>query len=155
VDLRVVFTLLAGALGLISCFVLIFTDTSAGLFLPISIAEVRELASKMLGHNLITIQTGAAGRPVNKVYICERHYIRREKYLAFMMDRTFNGPVVIASRKGGMDIEVVAHEDPSAILKEPIDINTGMTEEQAIRIATSLGFEDNVSDVRIITVTSF
>jgi len=75
------------------------------------------------------------------VYICERRYIRREVYLAVMMDRASNGPVVVGSAIGGVNIETIAKENPDAIIKESIDTNTGVTAEQALRIAMKLGFK--------------
>jgi len=94
----------------------------------------------MLGHKLITKQTGEGGKPCNLVYICERKYIRRETYLAITMDREYQGPVIVASAEGGVDIETLAHEAPHKIIKEPVDFKKGVTEEQANRLASSLGF---------------
>lgn len=102
--------------------------------------DVGKLAGKMLGHNLITKQSGAQGRPVNEVAVTERFYIRRETYFAIAMDRATAGPVIIASASGGMDIEAVAEENPSAILRIPVDIFKGISNEQAEAIATKLGF---------------
>ena len=103
-------------------------------------AEVGKLASKMLGHNLITKQSGAQGRPVHCVAVTERFYIRRETYFAIAMDRASNGPVIVASRAGGMDIETVAHETPDAIIRVPVDIHKGISTEQCAAIADKLGF---------------
>lgn len=94
----------------------------------------------MIGHKLITKQTGARGRVCNAVYICERKYARREFYLAVLMDRQRQSPVIVASAQGGMDIEGVAKENPDAIIATPIDIKTGVTDEIAQTIATKLGF---------------
>jgi len=89
---------------------------------------------------LVTKQTGPEGKPVNKIYIVERKYVRKEVYLAFMMDRQRQGPVVIGSAEGGMDIETLAMEKPDKIIKEAIDFSTGITEAQALRIAEQLHF---------------
>ena len=70
-----------------------------------SVNEVENLAGKMLGAKLITKQTGAGGRLCNSVYICERKFARREFYLAVLMDRASQGPVIVSSSQGGMDIE--------------------------------------------------
>lgn len=59
-----------------------------------------QLAQKMLGHHLITKQTGDKGRIVNKLYIQERLYSRRELYFAILLDRSFDGPVAVISQKG-------------------------------------------------------
>ena len=99
-------------------------------------------ADQMIGHKLITKQTGAAGRVCNSVYICERKFARREFYLAVLMDRGTQSPVIVASSQGGMDIETVAKENPEAIITTPIDINVGVTDDIARSIATQLGFSE-------------
>jgi len=70
----------------------------------------------MISHKLVTKQTGAAGRICNAVYICKRKFARREFYLAVLVDQQSQGPVIIASSQGGMDIETVAKESPDAII---------------------------------------
>ena len=99
-------------------------------------------ASQMIGHKLITKQTGARGRLCNAVYICERKFARREFYLAILMDRQSQGPVIVASSQGGMDIETVAKETPDAIITTNIDIKKGVTDDIARNIATELGFSE-------------
>ena len=99
-------------------------------------------ADQMIGHKLMTKQTGAAGRLCNSVYICERKFARREFYLAILMDRASQGPVIIASSQGGMDIETVAKENPDAIITTYIDIHKGVTDEMARKVATELGFSE-------------
>lgn len=117
------------------------TGFKGGVHMCTSAQEVKDIAEKMLGNRLITVQSGSEGKPVNCVYICERRYIRREVYLAVMMDRSSNGPVIIGSAVGGVNIETIAHETPDAIIKEVVDVKTGVTQEQALRIATKLGFK--------------
>ncbi|KAH7400597.1 hypothetical protein DE146DRAFT_755060 [Phaeosphaeria sp. MPI-PUGE-AT-0046c] len=104
--------------------------------------EASILADQMIGHKLITKQTGAAGRLCNAVFIVERKFARREFYLAILMDRASQGPVIVASSQGGMDIETVAKETPEAIITTPIDIHTGVTDDIARNIATELGFSE-------------
>ncbi|KAG7285169.1 Succinate--CoA ligase [ADP-forming] subunit beta, mitochondrial [Staphylotrichum longicolle] len=104
--------------------------------------EAKMFAEQMIGHNLITKQTGAAGRLCSSVYICERKFARREFYLAVLMDRASQGPVIVSSSQGGMDIEGVAKENPDAITTTYIDINVGVTDEIARGIATKLGFSE-------------
>src|ERR1700712_732330 len=106
-------------------------------------AEARALASEMIGHKLITKQTGAAGRPCNSVYIVERKFARREFYLAILMDRQRQGPVIVASSQGGMDIEEVAKTNPGAIKTYPVDIHKGVTDALATQVATDIGFSDH------------
>ena len=100
----------------------------------------------MIGHKLITKQTGAAGRLCNAVYIVERKFARREFYLAVLMDRATQGPVIVASSQGGMDIETVAKEHPEAIITTQVDIHKGVTDEMARSIATELGFSEQCID---------
>ncbi|KAI9019517.1 hypothetical protein CLU79DRAFT_757625 [Phycomyces nitens] len=103
-------------------------------------SEGQELASKMLGHHLVTKQTGAAGKICNAVYICERKYARREYYFAILMDRKTAGPVIVCSSEGGVDIETVAATNPDAIITLPVDINVGLSKEQATELAQKVGF---------------
>lgn len=103
--------------------------------------EVEDYAKKMLGNTLVTLQTGEAGQQVNTVLVNEGITINSEKYFAILMDRLYNGPVIVASSQGGMDIETVAHNTPDAIVKEPVDIMKGLSPEQTLRVATALGFK--------------
>merc|ERR1712226_360272 len=109
-------------------------------------ADVKRVASKMLGANLITKQTDDKGRPVEKIFLCERKFPRREYYCSITMDRGLGdansqfGPVLVASAAGGMNIEEVAMENPEAIVKHHIDISTGITDEEAASIAERAGF---------------
>ncbi|KAL4987162.1 hypothetical protein BDW68DRAFT_178107 [Aspergillus falconensis] len=108
--------------------------------------EAKMFAGQMIGHKLITKQTGAAGRLCNAVFIVERKFARREFYLAVLMDRKTQGPVIVASSQGGMDIEAVAKENPDAIVTTPIDINVGVTDAIATKIANELGFSEQCVD---------
>lgn len=103
--------------------------------------QVAEIASKMLGSRLITKQTGSEGRPCNEVYITERLYLRRETYLSIMLERSMQGPVIVASPHGGMNIEEVAEHNPNAILKVPVHVVDGLQEEQVKQIVKFLGFK--------------
>lgn len=104
-------------------------------------AEIKEIASKMLGHRLITKQTGPEGRLVDKVLISKRFFIRKERYIAYLLDRLSEGPVLVASAHGGVDIEKVAEEHPNSIVKEKIeDIDVGPTDEQLKSVAQKLLF---------------
>ena len=94
----------------------------------------------MIGKKLVTKQTGQAGRICNSVYVVERLYVRREFYVAIVMDRQTQGPVIIASSQGGMDIEQVAAESPEAIVAHPVDITKGLLLGDAKAIAKKLGF---------------
>lgn len=114
-----------------------------GVRMAFSESEASKLTSQMIGHKLITKQTGEKGVICNEVMIVERLYPRREFYFAIMMERSFGGPVMLASSVGGVNIEEIAAETPEAIITEPIDINTGVTDDQAKKVAEKLGFSES------------
>ena len=87
--------------------------------------QAGDLAASMIGSNLITKQTNAAGQPCHKVFVGESVDLASEKYFAILMDRSHNGPVMVGSAQGGMDIEAVAEATPNAIFTLPIDITNG------------------------------
>jgi succinyl-CoA synthetase beta subunit len=103
-------------------------------------SEAASIAQQMLGHTLVTKQTGEAGVPVNKVMIAQALDIAKEYYFAILLDRAYGGPVIVASSEGGVDIEEVAESNPDAIIKEPIDIMTGPSPGQLLALAEKLGF---------------
>lgn len=103
-------------------------------------AEVGKLAAQMLGFNIFTKQTPPHGVKVNRVMVAHALDISKETYFAIVMDRESNGPVLVGSPQGGMDIEEVAAKTPNLIFKEPIDIVKGLTEAQINRMASNLGF---------------
>merc|ERR1712079_188345 len=124
-----------------------------GVQLLYSAEEVEAAAKGMIGDFLITKQTGAEGRICNSVMVTERKYTRKEYYLAFTNDRKFNGPVLIASTEGGVNIEEIAASNPDAIQTFPIDIIGGLTKEMAVEIASKLHIpaedQDDVSETLI------
>ncbi|KAJ3394275.1 hypothetical protein HDU84_009030 [Entophlyctis sp. JEL0112] len=122
-----------------------------GVRMVYSPTEAKMFAEKMLNHKLITKQTGAAGRICNAVYVVERLYVRREFYFAIVMDRGAQGPVIIASSQGGMNIEDVAAENPDAIVTVPVDIRTGLSDSDAQMIAEKLGFYGKAVDQAVAT----
>lgn len=105
-----------------------------------------DLVDKMIGHRLITKQTPSDGILVKKVMVAKSINIKRETYLCILMDRESNGPVIIASPAGGVDIEAVAEKTPEKIKTLPIDINKGLTREQALDIANFLQFSGNLTE---------
>uniref|UniRef100_T1DQY9 Putative skpa associated protein n=1 Tax=Anopheles aquasalis TaxID=42839 RepID=T1DQY9_ANOAQ len=117
-----------------------------GVRVVFSPQEAKEISSKMINELLVTKQTGAAGRICNSVMVAERKFPRREFYFAVMMERAFNGPVLIASSQGGVNIEEVAAENPDAIVYEPIDIHKGLQKEQAVQIAKKVGLQDKLDE---------
>uniref|UniRef100_A0A8C4HYK3 Succinate-CoA ligase subunit beta n=1 Tax=Dicentrarchus labrax TaxID=13489 RepID=A0A8C4HYK3_DICLA len=112
-----------------------------GVHLTKDPAVVGELANKMLGYNLTTKQTPKDGVKVKTVMVAEALDISRETYFAILMDRSCNGPVMVGSPQGGMDIEEVAASTPELIFKEVIDIFQGVQDDQALRMAANLGFK--------------
>jgi len=113
--------------------------------------EVETAAKGMIGDFLITKQTGAEGRICNSVMVTERKYTRKEYYIAVMNERAFNGPVIIASSEGGVNIEETAEKNPDAIVKFPIDVMEGLSKEGAKEVAKKLGMPgakiDEVADI--------
>jgi succinyl-CoA synthetase beta subunit len=110
-----------------------------GVKLARSADEATQLASKILGMNLITPQTGPGGRIVRRLLIEEGLDIKRELYLSILVDRAVEAPVVMASAAGGMEIEEVAKENPGAILRETIRPAVGLQPYVARKLAFGLG----------------
>jgi len=102
---------------------------------------VPQLCTAMIGNKLITKQTPPGGIPVSKVMVAEAIDITRETYFCIVMDREHNGPVIVASPDGGVDIEEVAEKTPDRIKKMPVDIHTGVTDAMATELAEFLGFK--------------
>ncbi|HLJ77614.1 MAG TPA: ADP-forming succinate--CoA ligase subunit beta [Acidobacteriaceae bacterium] len=112
-----------------------------GVKIAKSAAEAREIASRMLGMQLITHQTGPEGRQVRRVLIEETLPIEKELYLGIVIDRAAARAVFMASAAGGMEIEQVAAERPEAILKEHIEPGLGLEMFQARKLAFALGLK--------------
>ena len=108
--------------------------------------QVPELVNSMIGHRLITKQTPPDGIPVSKVMVAEAIDIVRETYFCILMDREYNGPVIVASPDGGVDIEEVAEKTPERIKKVPVDIKVGLTDAMADEISEFLGFEGDLKE---------
>ncbi len=106
-------------------------------------AQAKEYAEKMLGHKLITKQTGAGGRVCNAVMLAERMPPQKEYYAAVLNDRARGAPVLVTSSQGGMNIEDVAHETPDAIITTTLDFEKGISHEQAVELAQKLGFKQD------------
>jgi succinyl-CoA synthetase beta subunit len=105
--------------------------------------EAREIAGKMLGQTLVTHQTGAAGRVVNKVLVAESAQIAREVYFAILLDRATAAPLIVASTEGGVEIEAVAAKSPEKIIRESIDPLAGLQPFQTRKLAKQLQFESS------------
>ncbi|KAL2906847.1 Succinate--CoA ligase [ADP-forming] subunit beta mitochondrial [Bienertia sinuspersici] len=103
--------------------------------------QVADIAGKMLGQILVTKQTGPQGKPCNKVYLCEKLSLTNEMYFAIMLDRTTLGPLIVACSKGGTSIEDLAEKYPDMIIKVPIDVFTGITDEDAAKVVDGLALK--------------
>src|SRR5690349_20680686 len=99
-------------------------DAKGGVRLAKSVDEVVANAKEMLGHTLVTKQTGPAGKQVNRLYIEDGADIDRELYLSLLVDRAVGRVAFVVSTEGGMDIETVAHDTPEKIVTVAIDPDT-------------------------------
>ncbi|MBL8882076.1 MAG: ADP-forming succinate--CoA ligase subunit beta [Hyphomicrobium sp.] len=112
-----------------------------GVRLAKSIDEVKQFAGQMLGKTLVTVQTGPAGRQVNRLYVEDGSAIDRELYLSALVDRASSRVSFIASQAGGMNIEDVAHDTPEKIYTMSIDPATGFQPFHGRKIAFALGLK--------------
>jgi len=120
--------------------------------------DVTTIAKNILGHTLVTIQTGDAGKKVNKILIAQDVYYPgpnpvKEFYLSILLDRAKGQNVIMYSTEGGMDIEEVAHKTPEKIFKEWVHPSGGLQGFQARKIAFNLGLsgESFKSCVKFVT----
>jgi len=102
--------------------------------------DARTAATHMLGNTLVTAQTGAAGRKVQTIYFTQASDIKKEYYLAILLDRATSRPVIVASTEGGVEIEKVAHETPEKIFKVFVDPAYGLADFQVRQLIFGLGF---------------
>ncbi|MEZ5415165.1 MAG: ADP-forming succinate--CoA ligase subunit beta [Opitutaceae bacterium] len=103
-------------------------------------ADAKEIAGKMLGNTLVTAQTGPAGRKVQTIYFTVASDIKKEYYLAILLDRATSKPVIVASTEGGVEIEKVAHETPEKITKVLVDPAYGLADYQVRELLFALKF---------------
>jgi succinyl-CoA synthetase beta subunit len=106
--------------------------------------DVFEKAGAMLGQVLVTKQTGPEGRLVRKVLVAAAPDIKKELYLAVLLDRAVGRPVMMASTEGGVDIEEVAEKTPEKIIKVVIDPALGFQAWQGRKIAAALGLRGDL-----------
>jgi succinyl-CoA synthetase beta subunit len=102
--------------------------------------EIEAMSAEMFGKHLVTNQTGEKGQLVTNVLIHEGVNFANEFYIAFLLDRAYDGPCLMGSPMGGMDIEEVANEYPDQIRTIPIDIGEGLTIAKAREMAEFVGF---------------
>ena len=110
-----------------------------GVRLAKSAAEVKAAAEAMIGHTLITKQTGPAGRRVNRIYVEAGCDIARELYLSLLIDRATSRVTIMASTEGGMEIEEVAEHHPEKIVRVTVDPAAGIWPYHGRRLAAALG----------------
>ena len=120
-------------------------DAKGGVRLAFSLDEVKKHASEMLGHTLVTIQTGPEGKKVNRLYIEDGSDIEKEFYLSLLVDRETSHVAFVVSTEGGMDIEAVAHDTPEKILTFSVDPATGFMPHHGRRIAAALGLTGDLA----------
>src|ERR1041385_5432787 len=106
--------------------------------------EIHDCAAAMLGQVLVTKQTGPDGRLVSKVMVAGAPKIKKELYLAVLLDRASSRPLMMASTEGGVDIEEVAAKTPEKIVRETIDPAVGMVPYQARKLAAALGLKGDL-----------
>jgi succinyl-CoA synthetase beta subunit len=126
-----------------------FKETSAGdkggVRLAKSIDEVNEFAKQMLGATLVTVQTGPAGKRVNRLYIEEASDIDKEFYLSALVDRETSRVSFVVSTEGGVNIEDVAHKTPEKIVTFSVDPATGVMGHHGRTVAKALGLRGDLA----------
>ena len=110
-----------------------------------SLDDLRAEATRMLGMNLVTHQTGPKGKQVNRLYIEEGAAIARELYLSLLVDRETSRVSVVASTEGGMNIEEVAHDTPEKIHTFSIDPATGVWPHHGAALAKALNLKGDLA----------
>ena len=113
-------------------------DAKGGVRLAKSVEEVEAFAREMLGNTLVTIQTGEAGKQVNRLYVTDGVDIEKEYYLSMLVDRATGRIAIIASTEGGMDIEEVAHSTPEKITTITVDPAEGFQPHHGRAVAFGL-----------------
>ncbi len=116
-----------------------------GVRLAKSIEEVKRFAEEMLGHTLVTAQTGPAGKQVNRLYVEDGSAIAREFYLSMLVDRETARIAFVVSTEGGMDIEKVAHETPEKIASFSVDPASGAMPFHGHKVAKTLGLTGDLA----------
>jgi succinyl-CoA synthetase beta subunit len=120
-------------------------DAKGGVRLARDLDAVRAAATEMLGNTLVTIQTGAQGKQVNRLYITDGVDIAQEFYLALLVNRATGRVSMVVSTEGGMDIEAVAHDTPEKIQTLDIDTATGFMPHHGRAVASALGLTGDLA----------
>src|ERR1700751_2815568 len=126
-----------------------FKEASAGdkggVRLAKSVAEVSEFAKQMLGATLVTVQTGAHGKQVNRLYIEEGSDIDKEFYLSLLVNRETSEVSFVVSTEGGVNIEDVAHSTPEKIVSFSVDPATGIMGHHGRAVAKALNLSGDLA----------
>ena len=117
---------------------------AGGVKLVRSKDEAREAAEAILGATLVTHQTGPEGQEVRRLWVEEGSAIASEYYIGIVVDRETQQPVMMASSEGGVEIEKVAEETPELILKASYSPADGLSEEDAVRLASGIGIPEEL-----------
>ena len=120
-------------------------SAKGGVRLARSVDEVREHAAEMFSKTLVTVQTGPAGKQVQRLYITDGVDIAREFYLALLVDRETGRIAIVASTEGGMEIEKVAHDAPEKIMTITVDPATGLMPHHGRAVAEALGLTGDLA----------
>ncbi|MGV3455652.1 ADP-forming succinate--CoA ligase subunit beta [Sphingomonas sp.] len=120
-------------------------EAKGGVRLAFSLDEVEAHAKDMLGNTLVTIQTGEAGKQVNRLYVTDGADIAKEFYLALLVDRATSRIAFVVSTEGGMDIEEVAHSTPEKIHSFSVDPATGFMPHHGRAVAAALGLTGDLA----------
>jgi succinyl-CoA synthetase beta subunit len=116
-----------------------------GVRLARSIDEVKTYVEQILGKTLVTVQTGPAGRQVNRIYLEDGSNIAKEFYLSLLVDRVTSRVSFVVSTEGGMDIEEVAHNSPERITTFSVDPATGIMPHHGRTVAKALNLEGDLA----------
>ena len=120
-------------------------DAKGGVRLAKSVEDVGANAREMLGNTLVTLQTGAAGKQVNRLYIEDGSDIAKEFYLSMLVDRETSRVAFVVSTEGGMNIEEVAHDTPEKIITFSVDPATGYMGHHGRAIAKALNLSGDLA----------
>ncbi len=120
-------------------------DAKGGVRLAKSVEEVGAHAKEMLGNTLVTVQTGPAGKQVNRLYIEDGSDIEKEFYLSMLVDRETSRVAFVVSTAGGMEIEQVAHDTPEKIVTFSVDPATGAMPHHGRTVARALGLTGDLA----------
>ena len=117
-----------------------------GVRLADTVDEAEAAAAAILGKHLVSIQTGPEGKLVKNVLVAEQTDIAKEYYLAAIIDGMQGSPLIMASAEGGQEIEVVAHHNPEAIVRVPVNPSAGYDPYVGRTLAARLGLDGDKAD---------